>query len=107
MLGYVYFITDGINIKIGFTSKSIKKRLKQLQTGNDKPLYILGYISGTKETESNLHKLFHQERIRYNGEWFAPSEFILDYINRYNEKPNTIIDYVDGKLMSLLSLKQS
>ena len=53
------------------------------------------------EKEKNIQVM------RINGEWFAPSEFILDYINRYNEKPNTIIDYVDGKLMSLLSLKQS
>lgn len=106
-MGYVYFITDGINIKIGFTSKPIIKRLKQLQTGHDKQLYILGYIQGDKNVETDLHKRFHKERIRYNGEWFAPSDYLLNYINEYNEKPNVIVDYVDGQLRSLLALKKT
>lgn len=32
--GFVYFITNGYNIKIGFTT-NVKRRLKQLNTGSD------------------------------------------------------------------------
>lgn len=33
--GFVYFITNGYNIKIGYTVKDVKRRLKQLNTGSD------------------------------------------------------------------------
>ena len=33
--GFIYFFTNGENIKIGFTKNSVEKRLKQLNTGND------------------------------------------------------------------------
>lgn len=33
--GFVYFITNGYNVKIGYTAKDVKRRLKQLNTGSD------------------------------------------------------------------------
>ena len=57
-MGYVYFITNGENIKIGYTKNSVQKRLKQLNTGSDKQLYILGYMKGTMADEENLHSKF-------------------------------------------------
>ena len=57
-MGYVYFITNGDNIKIGYTKNSVQKRLKQLNTGSDKQLYILGYMKGTMADEENLHSKF-------------------------------------------------
>lgn len=86
----VYFITNGENIKIGY-SKNINKRLKQLNTGNDKKLYILGYIQGDKDKEKEIHKKFSKFRIRSNGEWFYPDQELIDFLNLINEKSNTYI----------------
>ena len=57
-MGYIYFITNGENIKIGYTKNSVQKRLKQLNTGIAKHLYILGYMNGTMADEENLHSKF-------------------------------------------------
>lgn len=100
----IYFITDTINIKIGYTKNSIEKRLKQLQTSNSNNLYVLGWIDGDIDFEKKLHRQFGSSRIRSNGEWFKPTEDLIDYINLNNQKKNSHVDFVDGKLMSLLKL---
>ena len=89
--GFVYFITNGFNIKIGYTN-NVKRRLKQLNTGSDQQLFLLGYINGTKETEANLHRFFIKYKLRQNGEWFEPSSELLDYININNLIPNTFVE---------------
>ena len=53
----VYFITDGENIKIGYTKGKPENRLKQLNTGNDKKLFLLGYIQGNKDKEKELQEM--------------------------------------------------
>ena len=68
----VYFFTNGVNIKIGYTKLNIEKRLKQLNTGSDTQLYPLGFVSGNKSLEKELHQKFAKFRIRNNGEWFFP-----------------------------------
>ena len=100
----IYFITDTINIKIGYTKNSIEKRLQQLQTSCSNKLYILGWIEGDIELEKELHKKFSSSRIRYNGEWFKPTDDLLEYININNKIKNTYIDFLDGKLISLLKI---
>lgn len=89
--GFVYFITNGFNIKIGYTN-NVKRRLKQLNTGSDQQLFLLGYINGTKETEANLHRFFIKYKLRQNGEWFEPSSELLDYINTNNLIPNIFVE---------------
>lgn len=74
----VYFITDKKNIKIGY-SKNPNKRIKQLNTGNAKKLMLIGYMNGDKNKEKELHCQFSQDRS--NGEWFSPSDELLDFIN--------------------------
>ena len=69
--GKVYFLSDGEYIKIGFTTKTIEKRIKQLSTGSAKRIFCLGYFQGTVEDESNLHRRFGKLRLRSEGEWFA------------------------------------
>lgn len=91
----VYFITDKKNIKIGY-SKNPNKRIKQLNTGNAKKLILIGYVNGDKNKEKELHCQFSQDRL--NGEWFSPSNEILDFINDnlsqiYVEKNTTINVY--------------
>ena len=103
-MGYIYFIGAKDKIKIGYTKNSIEKRLKQLQTGNDETLVLLGYIRGGLDEEKMLHKQFSNYRIRKNGEWFEPSAEIIDYINKNNSKPNTYVDWIDGRLLPLLKI---
>ena len=104
-MGNIYCITDCKRIKIGYTKqKDVNKRLKQLQTGSPDRLYLLGYFFGNMSDEKYLHKLFAKDRMRINGEWFAPSQELIDYINSHNEIQNSYVDWVDGKLMSLLSV---
>lgn len=102
--GKIYFLTDTKNIKIGITSGKISKRIKQLNTGNGNQIYELGFIYGNKDKEKELHKTFSCDRLRYNGEWFFPSERLIDYINKVNEKPNVGVECIDGVVMSLLKI---
>lgn len=68
----VYFLqNDKSNIKIGYT-KDVKKRKKELETGNDHELKLLAYIPEAEQHfEHHLHGIcnrFHIEREWYNNE---------------------------------------
>lgn len=84
--GFVYFIQEeGTHkIKIGFSEKHPNGRLKDFKTGNSNKLNLLGYIEGTYEDESNLHREFYEER--GNGEWFEPSPRLNDRIKELLEE---------------------
>lgn len=106
-LEQVYFITDGRYIKIGTTKIGAEKRLKQLNTGSPLRLYLLGYITGGKEKEKELHKKFQQYKVRNNGEWFSPEDDLINYLNKINEKANVRIiknDLMDNFVMSVLKI---
>jgi hypothetical protein len=67
----LYLIQAGQDgpIKIGL-AVSVKKRLKQLQTGNHNRLKIVGIVRNCKpELETSVHRELHNFRI--NGEWFS------------------------------------
>lgn len=106
-MGTVYFFTDGENIKIGYTSGDVFRRLHQLNTGSPCQLYLLGYIAGTKKTEHELHAKFEKDRLRMNGEWFRGSPELISYINEINQRPNVYIErspHMQNKIISLLKL---
>lgn len=70
----IYIITDGEFYKIG-RSKLPYKRLKQLQTGNRKPLrliHIFEYQQKGRITEEIAEKRIHYllRQFRKKGEWF-------------------------------------
>ena len=97
--GFVYFIQEeeSGNIKIGFSEKHPKGRLKDFQTGNSNKLTLLGYIEGTYKDESKLHNEFFKERIRKDNEWFKSSPKLKDRIKELleeslEEKKNGIED---------------
>jgi len=73
--GFVYFIQEEETgrIKIGFSEKHPKGRLKEFQTGNSNKLNLIGFIEGTYQDETNLHNEFSEERIRESNEWFKSS----------------------------------
>ena len=54
--------------KIGYTSDSINKRLKSIQTGCPYKLKVINKINGSMEQEKILHTLFKEYRTQ--GEWF-------------------------------------
>ena len=78
--GYVYLITDGEYLKIGY-SVNPEKRVAELQTGNARPLRLLGKIEGTEADERALH----QKYIRNNvlQEWFHINGPLLqEFVNQ-------------------------
>lgn len=89
----IYFFSNRSNIKIGYTGQKPEKRLQQLNTGSDQRLFCIGYMQGDKQKERELHIKFANSRIRPNAEWFYPSQSLVDFINLYNEKPNSYIEY--------------
>lgn len=82
----IYFINCiGTSLyKIGITD-NLPRRLRQIQTGNDKPLSLIGYIEYDTRTEARteerrIHKLWQTKRLA--GEWFDLLETDLDELAR-------------------------
>lgn len=86
--GYVYFISDGEAVKIGFSEKPLR-RIKGLQSGHPKPLTLLGTIPASVMDEMALHKRF--DHLRIQGEWFRATLELTIYATDLcaNQKPPT------------------
>ena len=84
---YLYAITNGSEIKIGFSS-CIKKRLSSLQTSNSNKLVCLwSYSVGRNRydatnNEKKLHRLCKDYKIR--GEWFESE--CIDLVKSFRPK---------------------
>ena len=76
----IYFISDGVNIKIG-KSKNPKKRVNQLQTSNTNKLQILYVL---ENVEDFFEREIHQTCSRYhiNGEWFDKD--VLEFLMKFD-----------------------
>lgn len=76
-LGVSYFVQEGEAgpIKIGTTRSSPEGRARSCQTGNHRPLWLVGV---SDENERLLHWRFLSARIR--GEWFEALPALVDYI---------------------------
>ena len=78
----IYFIKEqGLGaIKIGYTTypETYKARFITLQISNPHKLSMLGTMPGDLEDEQVLHERFANNHIR--GEWFKPSESLLEFI---------------------------
>lgn len=66
----IYFIEmEGLNLlKIGFTERDPKDRLRELQTANPHKLNLLHVMDGGLNQEAELHQSF--DHLREQGEWF-------------------------------------
>lgn len=75
----VYFLQAGNNglIKIGTTS-DFEKRYRDLCSVSPIALRKRGFMPGGIEVERHLHRRFKAER--RHGEWFEPSDRLVDYI---------------------------
>jgi hypothetical protein len=72
--GYVYCITDGTAVKIGYSLKP-EARVAELQTGNPRPLRLLATQKGTEADEKALHvRYLHLNVLQ---EWFRPTNKLL------------------------------
>lgn len=78
--GTVYFVgpDDRAACKIGFTTKGVRWRLRQLQAGNHVPLVVYRSISGGSNDERMLHFVMRGDRI--HGEWFRFSERLSELL---------------------------
>lgn len=77
--GYIYFATDGELVKIGWTGHwPPSDRIKRQQTGNGRPLWMLGCIPGSQRHEKKYHQRFARHRVR--GEWFQVNPQLEEFI---------------------------
>lgn len=81
--GFVYFLTDGEAIKIGF-AKNPAKRLADLQIAQSFELVMIATFSAPKYQERIVHNMFKHLHIR--GEWFRIDSAITDYIDDLEEQ---------------------
>lgn len=81
----IYFLQAGVvgPIKIGFSGQAAQ-RLRALQAMGPEPLTLLGWMPGVLDGERALHRQF--KRSRLHGEWFRPSDDVLEFI-RENARP--------------------
>ena len=77
MIYYLQPFSGGL-IKIGFTSKEVKQRVAELQTGCPDKLVVLATHEGGEKQEAELHQKFSD--LRTIGEWFRPDARLLRHI---------------------------
>lgn len=88
----VYFISDGLLVKIGYTDGLPLTRLAELQTGNGRVLKLIGAILGDRNTEKHLHSKFAV--YRQSGEWFDLPPNVISMIEDmpvYDQNTLTLI----------------
>lgn len=76
---FVYFLTDGVDIKIGRSARP-NSRLSDLQIGHPAKLTLLGTMPGGTALEGALHTLFDASKIR--GEWYKDSPKLREFIEQ-------------------------
>jgi hypothetical protein len=79
----VYFIQAGKDgpIKIGWTN-DLANRLSTFQVANYRTLHVRAVMLGKAAIERPTQRLFRNDRIR--GEWFKPSDGLLEYVSDLN-----------------------
>ncbi len=78
VMGFIYFITDGTAIKIGYASRSIAERISILQCGNPRPITPLAHISGDVYLERSIHR--HFKRLKIRNEWFKDTPLLRQFM---------------------------
>lgn len=92
MGGFVYLICDGERFKIGVTTTTLKKRLRELQTGNPNELWISkSYKTLTPfRLEQLLHVKFKINKVK--NEWFELNAHEVINFNKTCDKLQNIVD---------------
>lgn len=96
---YVYVISSPIQnaMKIGYTQNNPILRLRQLQTGNPEPLFLVrSYrVIDPSALETHLHQ--HYKDVNVSDEWFNPS--VLETIDQVVS--NWVLDQTHLDIMTL------
>ena len=93
-MGKIYLIESKKNgcveYKIGITSRSITKRLHQMQTGNPATLKIINHYEtdNYEKLEVVLHNLYKRYNVR--GEWFSDKIDIDNFLKDCEFNDNLI-----------------
>lgn len=95
-MGFVYFVKDNSNqIKIGFTKRDIKKRIKELNSPNLIPI-LLYETKYPTQLEKALHFRFKQFNIE--REWFNIEHFSIDELKEICVKLDESICIIKNKI---------
>lgn len=91
-MGFVYFIKDNANqVKIGYTKRNVKDRIKELNSPNLIP--ILEYETKYPiQLEKALHFRFKKHNIE--REWFQLDDFEVEDLKQICEKLNEGISII-------------
>jgi hypothetical protein len=83
--GYIYFISAPAtnSVKIGFSTKHPRTRLRACQTGNADELTLLGWCDGSMGQERAWHERYAEYCIR--GEWFRREGEFKEFIDAFLE----------------------
>ena len=95
-MGFVYFVKDNANqVKIGFTKRNIKKRIKELNSPNLIPILMYETKYPT-QLEKALHFRFKQYNIE--REWFNIEHFSIDELKEICVKLDESICIIKNKI---------
>lgn len=97
-----YFISNGKNVKIGF-SNDPRSRVKELQTASDSKLILLHTEQNKDDLtrERELHLEFSNDHII--GEWFRPSKELVSFLNE--RLTNKYIKVIENKIYVFKKMK--
>lgn len=107
----IYLITDGTNLKVGYTS-NLERRMSQYNT-HSSTIKLINAKPGNFKSEKNIHKKF--SHIKINREWFKYSEDLISYFNSYNGDRDLFIEsltdskfvYINPSQLMLLRSRNS
>ena len=81
MLIYILDYRKNSPLKIGKTTRPIKQRLKELQTGCPHDLRIIATFRANQYFECQLHKTFEYCKYKSGGqEWYKRDPTLLSFI---------------------------
>lgn len=103
--GYVYLIQDldkENSYKIGYTTRDINKRMKELQTGTSSELYLVESYKTNypSKIETMLHNFYNRSKIK--NEWFSLTDDEVDnFLNKCKDYEDIISVLSDNPFFSV------
>ena len=83
---YVYRDTVRHKVKIGFTTRDGKTRMKEQQTGNPDPFEFVGsFVVRDDQDDHDIHRMV--SKFHYRGEWFDETPELMAILMRLIRNP--------------------
>jgi hypothetical protein len=83
MTGLVYFVrpTGKLGpIKIGYSSKDVRERVRQISAQSPLPVEMVACVPGSKRLEANIHQCLAASHSHF--EWFHPTDEVLAFLEK-------------------------